>query len=90
MDSEGFFRMKGFFDKGDIKIMKDPILTEQLLSLRFKYNSNNIKTMITKDEMRKLNVKSPDRAKALMMALYYTDRIFSAKINLNLPREAIN
>jgi hypothetical protein len=87
--AEGFFRMKEFFDKGDIKIMNDSILMEQLLTLRYKYNSNNIKSIITKDEMRKDNLKSPDRADALMMALYYTDRIFSERINRNLPREAI-
>lgn len=87
--AEGFFRMKDFFDKGDIKIMNDPILMEQLLSLKYKYNSNNIKSIVTKDEMRRDGLKSPDRCDALMMCLYYTDRIFSEKINRNLPREAI-
>lgn len=87
--SEGFFRMKEYFDKGDIKIMNDPILTEQLLSIRYKYNSNNIKSIVTKDEMRKDNIKSPDRADALMMALYYTDRVFNERIQRNLPREAL-
>jgi hypothetical protein len=88
--SEGFFRMKEYFDKGDIKIMKDAILTEQLLSLAYKYNSNNIKSIVTKDEMRKDNIKSPDRADALMMALYYTDRVFSEKIRRNdYAREAV-
>lgn len=89
MRSEGFFRMKEFFDKGDIKIMNDPILMEQLMSLRYKYNSNNIKSIVSKDEMRKDNFKSPDRADALMMALYYTDRVFVERIRPNLPREAL-
>ena len=87
--AEGFFRMKEFFDKGDIKIMNDPILMDQLLSIRYKYNSNNVKSIVTKDEMRKDNLKSPDRADSLMMAMYYTDRIFSQRIRPNLPREAI-
>ena len=87
--SEGFFRMKKFFDDGDIKIMNDPVLQEQLLQIRYKYNSNNIKSIVTKDEMRKDNLKSPDRADALMMALYYTDRVFKEKVQPNLPREAI-
>ena len=87
--SEGFFRMKSFFDKGDIRIMKDSILEEQLLSLRYKYKSNGKKAIISKDEMRKDNFKSPDRADALMMALYYTDRVFSEKIRINLPRKAV-
>ncbi len=87
--SEGFFRMKEFFDKGDIKIMNDPMLMEQLLSVRYKYNSNNIKSIVPKDDMRKDGLKSPDRADCLMMALYYTDRIFSERIRPNLPREAL-
>ena len=87
--SEGFFKMKEFFDKGNIRIMNDSTLMEQLLSIRYKYNSNNIKSIVTKDEMRKDNLKSPDRADALMMALYYTDRVFHEGINRNLPREAV-
>lgn len=87
--SEGFFRMKEFFDKGDIKIMNDPLLMEQLLTLRYKYNSNNVKSIVSKDEMRKDGLKSPDRADALMMAMYYTDRVFAERIRPNLPREAL-
>jgi len=87
--SEGFFRMKEFFNKGDIRIINDPVLTEQLLSIRYKYNSSNIKSIVTKDEMRKDGLKSPDRADALMMALYYTDRVFSERIRANYPREAV-
>jgi hypothetical protein len=88
--SEGFFRMKEFFDKGDLKIMNDPTLHEQLLSIRYKFKSNGKKAIVTKDEMRKDNLKSPDRADALMMALYYTDRVFSEKIRRNdYAREAV-
>lgn len=87
--SEGFFRMAEFFNKGDIKIMNDPILMEQLLSIKYKFKSSGKKAIVGKDEMRKDNIKSPDRADALSMALYYTDRIFSERINRNLPREAV-
>jgi len=87
--SEGFFRMKEFFDKGDIKIMNDNVLMEQLMSIRYKFKSDAKKAIVSKDEMRKDGLKSPDRADALMMALYYTDRIFSERINRNLPREAV-
>jgi hypothetical protein len=87
--SEGFFRMKEFFDKGDIKIMNDPTLMEQLLSIRYKFKSNGKKAIVSKDEMRKDNLKSPDRADALMMAMYYTDRVFAERIRPNLPREAV-
>ena len=90
--AEGFFRLKQFFDSGDIKIMNDPTLMEQLLTVRYKFRSNGKKTIVSKDEMRKDNIPSPDRADALMMAMYYTDRIFSEKImagSLQSMREAV-
>jgi phage terminase large subunit len=90
--AEGFFRLKEFFDKGDIKIMNDPMLMEQLLTVRYKFRSNGRKTIVSKDEMRKENIPSPDRADALMMAMYYTDRIFTEKImagSLQAHREAV-
>lgn len=86
--SEGFFRMKEFFDKSYIKIINDNLLMEQLLSIKYKFKSDSKKAIVSKDEMRKDGLKSPDRADALMMALYYTDRIFLERINRNLPREA--
>ena len=67
----------------------DPVLMEELLTIRYKYNSNDVKSIVSKDEMRKNNIKSPDRADALMMALYYTDRVFKERIQPNLPREAV-
>ena len=86
--SEGFFRMAEFFNKGDIKIMNDPLLMDQLLAIRYKFKSDGKKAIVSKDEMRRDGLKSPDRCDALMMCLYYTDRIFSEKISRNLPREA--
>jgi len=87
--SEGFFKMQEFFNKGEIKIINDPVLQEQLLSIRYKFRSSGKKAIVSKDEMRKDGFKSPDRADALMMALYYTDKIFSERFNSDLPREAV-
>lgn len=68
--SEGFFVMKDLFDKGFLKIIDDPELAEQLLGIKFKYRSTGggQKSIVSKDEMRKEGLKSPDRADALMMA----------------------
>jgi hypothetical protein len=88
--SEGFFKMRKMFDDGNIKIMNDPVLMEQLVSLRYKFKSSNgKKTIVSKDEMRKEGLKSPDRADALMMALFYTDKVLDARIHANLPRMAV-
>jgi hypothetical protein len=72
--SEGYFRLQELFHKGYIKILPDGKLQEQLLSIRFKYNSSGQKLIVSKDEMRKEGLKSPDRADALMYACYFKDQ----------------
>lgn len=85
---EGYFLLKDYFDKGYLKIIDDTDLTEQLLSMKFKYKSNGQKTIVSKDEMRKEGLKSPDKADALMMAIYHCQRTFRREIHqADLPRE---
>jgi phage terminase large subunit len=73
-DAEGFFTLQEFFNFGWFKMVNDMTTMSQLLSLKFRYKSLDIKAMITKDEMRKAGLKSPDRAKALMMAIWGHDK----------------
>lgn len=86
--TEGFFYLKELLEKGYLKLMNDNMLLEQLLTLKFKYKSNGQKALISKDEMRKENIKSPDRADALMIAAYYTKVAFNRAMldNEYLPR----
>ena len=74
---EGFFRLKELFDGKRIKILNDMALKEQLQSIRYKFKSNGEKAIISKDEMRKKGIRSPDRADALMMAVYFSDKVFA-------------
>lgn len=71
--SEGYFLMKEMFDRGFLKIVDDPELAEQLLGIKYKYRSTGggQKAIVSKEEMRKEGLKSPDRADALMMACCY-------------------
>jgi len=69
--SEAFFRLKEMFDQKTMKIIQDNMLQAQLLSIRYKYQSNGRKIIISKDEMRKNGLKSPDRADALVQAIYH-------------------
>lgn len=87
--TENYFVLKDMFLKGYLKILNEPRLIEQLLSVRFKYKSNGTKAIVSKDEMRKEGIKSPDRADALMMAASQIRNIFSKKLYSpsNLPRE---
>jgi phage terminase large subunit len=88
--AEGYFMLKDLFLKGYLKIINDTELMEQLLSIKFKYKSNGKKAIVSKDEMRKDGLKSPDRADALMMAISQTKNIFNRTLHplTNLPREA--
>ena len=87
--SEGFFNLKDLFDRGYLKILNESELIEQLMTIKYKFKSNGQKAIVTKDEMRKDGLKSPDRADALMMALYFKDFVMNANNLERLPREAI-
>jgi hypothetical protein len=88
--SEGWFELKDMFDKDNLRILPDSVLSEQLMAIKFKYRSNEQKMIVSKDDMRKEGIKSPDRADALMMALYFKDTVMSARIPANLPRETVS
>jgi len=88
--SEMFFEMRQMFDKDNLRILPDTVLAEQFMSIKYKYKSNGEKMIVSKDEMRKEGIKSPDRCDALAMALYYKDMILSPRIPANLPRETVN
>ena len=69
--SEAYFRLKEMFTMKTMKIIRDASLQAQLLSIRYKYKSNGKKAILSKDEMKKHDFKSPDRADALCYAVYY-------------------
>ena len=74
--AEAYFEVKELFGVHQLKIMKDAKLQEQLLSVRFKFMSTGgKKALISKDEMRKNGLKSPDRADALSFAVYHRNTV---------------
>lgn len=73
---EAYYKLKEWFDKGWLKILADKGLQDQLLSIKFKYRSNGQKLILSKDEMRKEGIKSPDRSDALMMGVFFAERTF--------------
>lgn len=68
-----YFKVQDWMARGWLKIINDPVLIAQLLTIRYKYMPNGKKKIISKDEMRKDDIVSPDRADALMMAVWYSD-----------------
>ena len=77
--AEGYYRLADYIQKGWLKIPKDQDLYDQLLSIRYKYKGDGKKIIMSKDDMRKDGLKSPDRADALMMALYFADHAIEDK-----------
>lgn len=87
--SEAFFRLKELFGLKTIKILPDPKLYEQLLAIKYKYMSTGKKAIVSKDDMKKAGIKSPDRADALAMAVYFKDNALNERkqSDYQLPSE---
>jgi phage terminase large subunit len=73
--TEAYYKLKDMFEANYLKILANDALMKQLLSIKYKYKSSGQKIIVSKDDMRKEGIKSPDKADALMMACFYTDKI---------------
>jgi len=73
--TESYFMMQDLTNHGWLKLIDDHIQAEQLMTIRFKYNKGR-KKIVGKDEMRTKykEIDSPDRAEALAMAVYGTNK----------------
>ena len=73
--SAAYFRVQEWIRKGWLKVMDDPKLHAQLLSIRYKFKPDGARHVLSKEEMRLKKGESPDRADALMMALWFSDSV---------------
>lgn len=87
--SQGYCETADLMRKGYLKILDDEELKNELLSIKFSYDSKGRKKIETKDEMRKRGLKSPNRADSLMQAVTYRSRITRTVSSSNLPRVAV-
>ena len=90
--ASSYFLLKEYIDKGWLKILNDGTMVDQLLTIRFGYKSGekHNKYIISKEELRKEGLKSPDRADALMMAISCCSYQFKDDNGkFNLPEYAI-
>lgn len=62
------FKAKEYISKGWISLT-DEGLIQELMTLRYKFSNDGRRVLITKDEMRKKGVKSPNKADAFLMAV---------------------
>lgn len=62
------FKLKDFLRKGHIALPGDEALIIELLSIKYEFDSSQRRALVTKERMRKLGVKSPNKADALIYA----------------------
>ena len=71
---QGYFSLAELVDKGQIKLLNDMKLADQLGTIRYAYKNNQEKYILSKKILKdKYKVKSPDCADALMMAVWGKD-----------------
>jgi hypothetical protein len=93
-NDEGFLMMEELVSRSWLKLLPDIEQAEQLMNVRFTYKRMSgkelVKHILTKEEMRLKykEIKSPDIAKALMMAVWGTDKrpMMLENERINLPR----
>ncbi len=79
-NDEGFLMMNDLLQHGWLKLLPDIEQAEQLMSIRYTFKRLNgrelVKHILSKEEMRikYKEIKSPDIAKALMMAIWGVDK----------------
>lgn len=79
--AEGYGALKDLISRGLLKITSDSLLDE-LATIRFKFDSTGRRAMLRKEDMKKIGVKSPDQADALMMAVSEIPNI-GVSLNVN-------
>lgn len=86
--TEDYFVTSQMINKEYLKTVNDNILIDQLLTIRYRYNSKGQKMLIPKEEMRKLGVASPDRGDGLIMGVSRCNKVTAMRNTQNLPRQA--
>lgn len=67
--TEDMFGLKSVIESGELKIINDEQLRSELMTVKYKFRSNGQKIMVSKEEMRKEGIKSPNIVDALMIAV---------------------
>lgn len=80
----GYYTLNEYINNEWI-IMDSTQTLKELMDIRFKYKSNGERLIVSKDEMRKQGIHSPDRADSLMMAVFCIKRfIGNRQTEMNL------
>lgn len=72
----GYYTLNEYINNEWI-IMNSSETEKELLDIRFKYKSNGERLILSKEDMRKDGIHSPDRADSLMMAVFCIKRFLN-------------
>lgn len=70
LKAEAYWMLRKEFEHDVISIPDDPLLINQLASIKFTYDSKGRIKIESKDDMKRRGLKSPDRADALVICYY--------------------
>lgn len=79
------FKLRDLVLKGHVAI-PDEALVQELMSLRFKFTNDGRRVLVSKDEMRKLGIKSPNMADAALMAVSLIGAVKEAQERQYAPK----
>ena len=79
------YKLKELIGKGYIHI-EDTALLEELETLRYTFDHNQRRILISKDKMKKDGFKSPNMADALIMVVSLIGEVTSEQDNMYLPK----
>jgi hypothetical protein len=89
----GYYTLNEYINNEWI-IMNSPETEKELLDIRFKYKSNGERLILSKDDMRKEGIHSPDRADSLMMAVFCIKRFLNDNVvygrTANVTRRSVS
>lgn len=83
------YKLKEMLLKGHIAINDDALIRE-LTTLRYTFDHNQRRILISKDKMRSEGIKSPNRADALLMAVSLINDVKVAQDNYYVNRRAVS
>jgi hypothetical protein len=79
------FKLKEYVEKGWINGLTEEVIQE-LMTLRYKFTNDGRKILVSKEEMRKKGVKSPNLADALLMAASLIGQVREEQDSQYMPR----
>jgi hypothetical protein len=90
--SEGFLDTADLIKRGWLKLLNEETIKNELLGIKFTFDSKGRRRIEPKEKMKERLGKSPNFADSLMMAVYYKRRISGGvKANVSrLPRRVKN